>query len=173
MTLDTDYMPVGAIVALGRTLDESNDTFLLCDGSGLDMEEYSELYDVIGRLYGEDPEKNEFYLPDCRGLFLRGADMGSGNDPDTATRFSLVDSGRTLSAEPVGTIQEYSTARPQSNEFSCTITLQNSTTRQHGETSGPVMGQGSNKSIDTCTGGGDPDTRPVNVYVEYYIKARS
>jgi hypothetical protein len=41
------------------------------------------------------------------------------------------------------------------------------------EHSGGVMRAGDDKTINTCTSGGDPDTRPVNVYVEFYIKAQS
>ncbi len=171
MALDTDYLPVGTIIAVGRTLPVENDTFLLCNGAGLDRDNYSELFAVIGNTYGQNPERNQFLLPNCQGLFLRGADLGSGNDPDVATRYIETPNGRTFSPQPVGTIQEWATAKP-GKEFSCSISLQSSTTRQHGETR-KAMGEGSDKTIETCTSGGDADTRPINVYVEYYIKVRS
>ena len=51
--------------------------FLLCDGSALLKEYYPALYSVLGSTFGEETE-TEFYLPDMRAKFVRGAGS-SGN----------------------------------------------------------------------------------------------
>jgi hypothetical protein len=165
---DTDNVPVGAIVPLGRSMPDSNETYLLCDGRKLDSTDFSELYAQIGTTYGGDPDKQMFMVPDLRGAFLRGADHGTGRDPEAAGR-SL---GSSRDSGGLGVTQEYATAKPE-NPFTCVIDLPTGTSRQHGETYGPAMKEGGDQTIDTCTKGGDPDTRPVNVYVEFYIKAQS
>lgn len=168
---DSDYVPVGAIVPLGRTLPAQSANFMLCDGSELDATAYAELYDAIGTTYGGNTDTKTFKLPDLRGYFPRGADHGSGNDPNASTRIRA--NGSFAEASGVGTYQNFATRRPD-NAFKSDIQLQSSTTRQHGETKGGVMKEGSDQRITTCNdGGGNPDTRPINVYVEYYIKARS
>ena len=167
---DTDYVPVGAIVPLGRTLPTQDQAFLLCNGAELSAVTYSELYDAIGTTFGGDKDKKTFKLPDLRGLFPRGASYATGADPDVATRIRA--QGSLAPLDGIGTSQSYATARPK-KPFTCSIDLQSDTTRQHGETKGGVMKEGSDRNIDTCTAGGDLDTRPVNVYVEYYIKAQS
>jgi hypothetical protein len=161
---DTDNVPVGAIVPLGRSMPKDDKTYLLCNGHELDQNTYSELYAQIGTTY--DPEGKLFLLPNLCGAFLRGANHGAGRDPEAAAR--------NLGSEPVGlgVTQKYATAQPR-KAFTCTIDLPSGTSRQHGETYGPAMKEGGDKTIDTCTKGGDPDTRPVNVYVEFYIKAQS
>lgn len=165
---DTDNVPVGAIVPLGRSIPAGNATYVLCDGRELDSTAFSELYAQIGITYGGDPDRHVFNVPDLRGAFLRGADHGTGRDPESAGR-SLGSSGDSAG---LGVTQEYATAAPK-NAFTCVIDLPSGTSRQHGETYGPAMKEGGDKTIDTCTTGGDPDTRPVNVYVEFYIKAQS
>lgn len=147
---DTDNVPVGAIVPLGRSLPEGNKTYLPCNGHEHDGNELTELYAQIGITYGGNVDTKKFNVPDLRGAFPRGADQGAGG---------------------LGVTQEFATAQPK-NPFTCVIDLPTGTTRQHGETYGPAMKEGGDQTIDTCTKGGDPDTRPVNVYVEFYIKAR-
>ena len=55
--------------------------FLLCDGSALLKEYYPALYSVLGSTFGEETE-TEFYLPDMRAKFIRGAGV---NDKYSAT----------------------------------------------------------------------------------------
>ncbi len=62
--------------------------WMLCDGRWLESAAYPELFAVLGFLYGQDSEKSTFRIPDYRGLFLRGADSGSGMDPDASYRTS-------------------------------------------------------------------------------------
>lgn len=46
--------------------------YLICDGSAVLKAEYPLLYAVIGSTFGEETE-TEFYLPDLRAAFIRGA----------------------------------------------------------------------------------------------------
>ena len=168
---DTDYVPVGAIVPLGLDLDPNDKTFTLCDGRALDTTAYAELFAAIGRTYGGSDKDATFNLPELRGVFPRGASYATGTDPDAATR--TIAPGSTAEPAGLGTTQGYATAQPATTHFTCTIDLPSATSRQHGETKGGVMKEGGDKTIQTCTDGGDPDTRPVNVYVNYYIKYQS
>ena len=52
----------------------------ICDGTQLDTTMYSDLFNVIGYMYGGTG--NLFSLPDLRGEFIRGADLGRGIDTD-------------------------------------------------------------------------------------------
>lgn len=55
------------------------DGYLECDGSVLNKNTYTDLFDVIGYTWGG--AGNNFNLPDLRGEFLRGWDHGRGVDP--------------------------------------------------------------------------------------------
>jgi microcystin-dependent protein len=52
----------------------------ICDGTQLDTTMYSDLFNVIGYMYGGTGSL--FSLPDLRGEFIRGADLGRGIDTD-------------------------------------------------------------------------------------------
>lgn len=50
------------------------DGYLLCQGQSVLIEDYSALYSVIGNnfRYGKPTYSGQFYVPDMRGLFVRG-----------------------------------------------------------------------------------------------------
>ena len=56
------------------------DGWLICDGSAVSRAAYSELFDLIGTSYGAGNGSSTFNLPDLRGEFIRGADLGRGVD---------------------------------------------------------------------------------------------
>ena len=62
-------LPVGSIVAYSGLTAPKN--YMLCDGSSISKEEYSDLYNVIGSIYGSD--ENIFNLPDLRNRFIYGS----------------------------------------------------------------------------------------------------
>lgn len=84
--------PVVLLEALG---------WMACDGRQLEVAKYPELAAVLGNLYGGDDFT--FFLPDYRGLFLRGVDSGSGMDPDVGQRSAPA--GGKGSAQGVGSVQ--------------------------------------------------------------------
>jgi len=55
--------------------------FLVCDGSEVSRVAYADAYAVMGTLYGAGNGSTTFNLPDLRGEFIRGADIGRGVDP--------------------------------------------------------------------------------------------
>ncbi len=62
--------------------------WMVCDGRKLEIELYPQLFEVLGSTYNVWPvdSSREFNIPDYRGMFMRGVDMGSGNDPDVRVR---------------------------------------------------------------------------------------
>jgi microcystin-dependent protein len=168
--LATDFIPVGTVIASGAS-QPPNDRYLPCDGAKLTQAAQPALFAVIGTIYGGDANKGEFNAPDYRGRFLRGAVHAAGDlgaDPDWRVR---IPSG-TGAPQDVGSVQEDATGLP-SVAFGGSVTyLPSSTVGAHGVTKGGRARVKGAKTIDTCTQGGDGDTRPVNVYVQFFIKAR-
>lgn len=156
--MDKDIFPVGAVLLQGNGLPE-NDRWLPCDGRELSKTNYAELYGIIGKTYGEDEPKGTFRIPDYRGEFLRGAKAGTSSE----------------TAGP-GLREAWSTKKPNGNSFKANIShLPTSDKESHGITKGDNIGFDNSRTVEqnTCTEGGDKETRPVNVYVNYYIKART
>lgn len=58
--------------------------YLLADGSAVSRTTYSALFSAIGTLYGAGNGSTTFNLPDLRGVFARGVDLGRGLDPGRA-----------------------------------------------------------------------------------------
>lgn len=53
--------------------------YLVCDGSAVSRTEYSELFDVIGTLYGSGDGSTTFNLPDLRGRVVTGLNTTNSN----------------------------------------------------------------------------------------------
>jgi hypothetical protein len=64
------FCPTGSIVAY--TMPTSPYGWLICDGSEISRDQYSQLFRVIGTTFGTGDEIYTFNLPDYRGAFLRG-----------------------------------------------------------------------------------------------------
>jgi len=180
----SDLYPIGAVAAFAGAspTTTSQDAWLHCDGASLSNSDpkYQALFKIIGYTYGGSEAAGVFHVPDYRGQFLRGTDDGSGADPDVARRRRHADEfprdDGTL-AEPVGdavgTVQGDALARPKTpftalfphlpvDDKSTAATIFNP---PHAS-----KWQGGSPAIATNTDGGDAETRPVNVYVEFYIK---
>jgi len=83
-------IPVGSIIAF--PIDKIPSGFLECNGAALSIDTYSELYAVIGTLYGKGPvpltwsgffgtyKSSKFNIPDLRGVFIRGFSHGASAD---------------------------------------------------------------------------------------------
>lgn len=56
------------------------DGWLLCDGTAVSRDEYSDLFAAIGTTYGGGNGATTFNLPDIRGEFIRALDNGRGID---------------------------------------------------------------------------------------------
>ena len=71
------------------TYNQIPENCLMCDGSEISRETYSELFNVIGTTYGEGDGSTTFNIPDYRGAFLRcigGNAAGLGVEQEDAIR---------------------------------------------------------------------------------------
>ena len=80
-----EAVPVGTIIAWAGEAQSVPPGWALCYGQSLKRGRYPELFAAIGTSWGGQNSKR-FNLPDLRGRFIRGADAGSGRDPDADKR---------------------------------------------------------------------------------------
>ena len=95
-------VPTGAIMAW--PVESAPSGFILCHGQAISRSTYSDLFSLIGVMYGAGDGSANFNLPDYRGEFLRGRANGSTNDPDRGSR---TDRGDGNAGDNVGTKQDY------------------------------------------------------------------
>ena len=189
-TLETapQAVPVGTIIAFGGTTAPAG--WVYCDGtsySGTNAT-YAALFAAIGTAYGGQTATMAFNVPDLRGRFVRGADDGSGHDPDAANRVASATGGNALG---VGSLEAAAFASHShgvndpghSHGFSA-YDWDNGVVGGHwlgGGTSAPdnpnttfwteslaTAASGTGITIQAAAGG--TETRPLNVAVSYIIK---
>lgn len=73
-----DGFPIGGIAAYGGTAIP--DGWLLCDGSTVSRELYSDLFKAVGTVFGEGDGSTTFNVPDYRDKFV----LGAGGEVDLA-----------------------------------------------------------------------------------------
>lgn len=169
----SDNYPVGATLMFAGYLPE-NGTWLLCDGRTFNVQDYPELFQAIGYTYTPDGDKTLFSIPNYLGQFLRGASYTAPADPDKETRQTHnADAG----PEGVGSKQGYATKMPPGDKpFQAVFNhLPTDYKNTHGVTRPGNTGFDGSASIQqqTCTGGGDKESRPKNVYLNFYIKSKN
>lgn len=150
-------VPIGTIMAYAGD-NEGNSIgyleelgWLFCDGEQHSVEEYEHLFHFIGTYYGTAEKAGYFVVPDLRGRFLRGVDHGANQDPDAAQRTASAPGGP--AGDHVGSAQD----------------------GQSGFVwNGGNMRGGGDYGAPFPSGGGDNvgECRPVNIYVNWIIKAR-
>ena len=166
----SDGFPIGAIIAFPGSADPpSQEYWALCDGSTQPLTgPYAALFAVIGFANGGSQQDGKFFLPDYRGRFLRGTSYDTNTDPDAASRTSMNPSGN--KGDAVGSVQPFETGWP-SPAF--TIELQHLPTSSK-QSAATLIGSNISHWTDAITSinftGGDAETRPLNAYVNFYIK---
>ncbi len=85
--LSTGVIPVGTVIAFAGEKNNIPAGWLPCEGQVLSNNNYPQLFKVLGTIWGGTGTPN-FYLPDLRGLFLRGVAGDSNTDPDKDDRYS-------------------------------------------------------------------------------------
>jgi microcystin-dependent protein len=161
----TDAVPIGTVVMYaGYDPKIIPDGWLLCDGRGLVISEYPELYSVIQLSFGGS-RTDSFYLPDCRGMFIRGVDGERGKDPDKLSRTYQSPGGNT--GNSVGSV-ESDAIRLHSHDIAKVKGTKSLTATTVLDTNYVKIWT---KPADwkTVTYGGK-ETRPVNLYLYYIIR---
>ena len=167
--VDGGSLPTGVVVAFAGASAAGSpilrQSYMFCDGSYLSTLMYPELYANIGTAHGGGD--SAFNLPDYRGRFLRGADNGTTRDPDAQGRTAMAAGGAT--GNSVGSIQDWATAAPV-NPFTLSINLGNSEkTSDHCSGHDNAEWNQNSVTVSFTASGGDKETRPVNVAVDYYV----
>ena len=182
-------VPVGTVVAY--TGERVPHGWLLCDGRPLRRGDWPELFHVIGTSHGSGVsplgvQEGAFNLPDYRGRFLRGVDMGedgseAGADPEAGTR-SAARAGTGNSGDRVGSYQPSGTALPRDPMQPFRSVLELAAPGQAGlaspagrgeEASGTVVVPAPAATVHRYpVTGGDVETRPTNVSVRWIIRAQ-
>lgn len=184
--------PVGTILTYAGAA--TPDGYIECDGRALNNNDYPELLNAIGTLYGTGAA-GTFRIPDLRGEFLRGHDNGRG-----------IDNGRTLGSTQGYSIQSHNhtgnTGYDGNHNHSANTNHagnhRHSYEMHQGQDDGPYRAKGSPNAANASgytrysgghshsvtvyysgnhrhsfttnnTGGGE--TRPRNVAVKFCIKA--
>ena len=185
-------VPVGTIMPFAGALDKIPEGWLLCDGTEYDgsAPEYEQLYNVIGNTWGGSG--TAFNVPALSGVFLRGLDNGTGNDPDAAKRVAIKTGAN--EGDKVGSYQTDETGKHK-HHFNLTTDIAGNHTHNINVYSASNIGPASSgdKVINNADGGvtststgaagahthtvtGDTDdntgveTRPINTYVAYIVK---
>jgi hypothetical protein len=118
---------------------------------------------TIGQITLNTINKKYYAIPNCQGVFLRGVDNGTGNDPDVFLRFSTVP---ILNEEElVGSYQWdeiVSHLHPMAFDIANVFATRIPSYITNSEGLSPV-------DFNTFYTGGD-ETRPINVAVNYKIK---
>lgn len=165
--VDTAPLPTGVVVAFAGSDDSGSanlSEFVLCNGKFFLNAMYPDLLAAIGVAHGGSDVG--FCLPDYRGRFLRGVANGAGSDPDVKARTAMASGGAT--GDAVGSVQDWATAAPI-NPFTITVNLGNSE-----KTSDHCAGHDNSEWNQNATcvsftaSGGDKESRPVNVAVDFY-----
>jgi microcystin-dependent protein len=189
--MSTEQTPVGTILSFAGVYEDSpGANWRLCAGQSVRVKDFQQLYKVIGTAWGRgDQYPNTFNLPDLRGMFLRGVARGLSTDPDRESR-SGTNGGNV--GDHVGSRQEYATALPLSRQF----TTGNESRRHTHPASTNAITEGGPNTFDaddergvkgsasvtvgdniqlhthTVDTGGDAETRPRNIYVNYIIRVK-
>lgn len=168
-------VPAGTVMAFGGDTAKITETgrWLPCNGTTYDQNIYPDLFAVVQYMYGGDPASGKFAVPDYTGCFLRGADQGSGNDPDAATRTFVGTAPTGATQTGPGTYQLAATGQPK-NGTAMSVSVANmviDTFISWGWAGSDTPKVQDNSSLSVTLNGWDGDSRPVNVYVNYLIKA--
>lgn len=169
LTALTPTATTGIVVAFAGS--HVPDGWELCDGRMLDRddERYAALFRVIGTMHGGDGNPN-FQLPDYRGIFLRGADLGRGRDPDRNHRRPPGCRNTGNCGNSVGSIQDDLVA--SHSHAVAGFHLEPSAANGF---DGECLDAGVKRAGSVARGYGTSpapgaETRPKNAYVNYLIK---
>lgn len=133
--------------------------WIAADGKTVTRAIYVHLFNAIGTSYGAGNGTTTFTLPDYRGYFLRGADLGASRDPDVGSRS---DRGDGSVGDKVGTKQ--ADALRAHNHF-----IAGGIMYGPNAGGGDTVGGASRVGQGWTENSGGNETRPANISVLYCI----
>lgn len=167
-TITANVLPSGVILPYGGTSAPTG--FLMCDGSSKLRATYPALFAVIGTAFGA-ADGTHFNLPP-RGMFLRGVNGGSGNDPDASSRTAVAAGGNTgdnVGSKQVDQIKSHNHQVYAVGNAGGGSAIGLNTTFNFNSSAPAGYTAGSPSPITDGAGGGN-QTNPVNVAVNHIIK---
>ncbi len=172
----SDLSPVASVTAFAGDTSSIPPNWMLCDGKKLKSTDYSELNNIIGvkEIYGKRELIGSdvyFYIPDYRGLFLRGVNynrVDNWSDSSSANRTGIRTGSYT--GNNVGSLQNdmfriHNHGTPIPGTFYHMVllfTYLDVTTKSDKRVP---------QDLNTSDTGGN-ETRPKNIYVNYIIKVK-
>jgi microcystin-dependent protein len=154
-------VPVGAIqIYAGSSAPEG---YLLCQGQAISKSTYNLLWDLIGNTYLNDRAGGtpNFYLPDLRGVFIRGVGLSTAYSPNVT--------GGTLGEFQTHSVQDHYHKYSRSND-SITVGGSNSVSSNsvwdNSVATSTTQGGVYDESGDLLVA----ETRPANISMNYIIK---
>jgi microcystin-dependent protein len=157
-------VPVGSIQIYAGLSNNIPTGYLICQGALVSKTTYPKLYSVIGDIYlnGRTASSTSFYLPDLRGLFIRGTGTNS-TYIDNPTGSAITGTYQKSSVE-----QHYHNYQRTNNaiQVASSSSLNNSSVWDNTTTSSATS-----KEIFSGIGTSMADeTRPYNISMHYIIK---
>jgi microcystin-dependent protein len=154
--------PVGTVNYFARQFPPEG--WLLCDGREVSRDVFVDLFNMVGASFGAGDGKTTFNLPDLRGEFIRGFDMGRG-----------VDSGRQFGSVQSDGIKKHDHALLSNQSTGSSYIVpqeQNGTSIYNGNLPSVLVAAGQKcvASVATSLGGDGSETRPSNVALLACIK---
>lgn len=164
-------LPVGSVTAFaGKILHQDGKTgahetdlqhygWKVCDGSPLQIDQYPDLYNAIGDLYGPASE-GMFNLPNYSGYFLRGFDASGTVDKDRKKNKLLIGSKQDFAVQDhTHNYEEPQGAMPgdSGSAFASVVTA-------------PTKGVNSSNEEGQTVLKSDYETRPSNYAVYWLVK---
>jgi microcystin-dependent protein len=192
--MSDDTAPVGALMAFGGPIAQNRSAlleagWLPCNGTAYGTAEYAALFQAIGTAFGGG--NGYFNVPDLRGRFTRGVSHGvtPARDPGAAARTASNQGG--AAGDAVGSLQGSATGLPVKPFVSDA-----QGNHVHQVAHAPIDTNDTAAALpsghDICAGnddyatsdsqgahthtlskGGDAETRPANLYLEWCIKFRN
>jgi microcystin-dependent protein len=167
-----DAPPIGTVLSYGGDVT-SIDNFtalvtagwLPCIGQKLKKNDptYQALYQVIGGIYGQD--NLNFYLPDLRGYFVIGAG-GSRNIGNVLGTSMTGQPSNPFATTPIGDHTHQVTGIPTDTHEIDVVAGWDLAENNPNPTASTVAGNHSH----AITSGGDAESRPLNINVDYIIR---
>ncbi|MBU2702278.1 microcystin-dependent protein [Sporomusaceae bacterium BoRhaA] len=158
-----EKIPVGTVNYFARQFPPEG--WLLCDGREVLRDVFADLFNMLGTSFGIGDGKSTFNLPDLRGEFIRGLDVGRG--VDTGRQLGSVQADDTKSHYHAVLSYPY-----RANTLLYTIPSEQDTMNVYtGNANGTVVRTGAQctKELGTTEAGGS-ETRPQNIALLACIK---